>query len=688
LPGDGHEVIDRWRPPLLTSPATAAENHRQLDELTELVPGALLRYRVHADERVELLYISRYALDIWGVTAEAAMADESLLWNTGERQAQIELRESFMQAVRQRRIWWHEWRIKDTQGHPKWLRGTAKPLEQMDGTVLCTAFIMDVTESIRARALEYASDLRNRQIFDNVPGLAVQGYGPDLIVTYWNAGSERLYGFSAQEAQGRSMLDLVVPTHMHAAFKATVQHMVQSRTPVLSGVQWLRRKDGSSVEVHCNEVFMEHPDRGMECFCVDFDLTERRAAEDQRLALEMQLRESQKLEALGTLAGGVAHDFNNIMAAILGNARLALEDVQIQDPAAISLQEILKAGGRARDLVQRILSFSRRQVLERRVIALSSVVDESVRLLRATLPRTLELRVACDPQTPPVLADATQMQQVLLNLCTNAWQAMPDLACGKLHIELRPHRGAPPPRHGVVSAPGALTDWPEVNVCLAVSDNGAGMDAQTMERLFEPFFTTKPPGEGTGLGLAVVHGILRDHQAAIEVDSAPGRGSTFSLYFRAAGQLEAAPEPPDEPQRATAARVAAGLAGTRILYVDDDEMINHLIGRMLQRGGFRALVYRDPRQALNDVREGKVDYDLAITDFAMPGMSGLELARELRALHPGRPVAITSGFIAEELRRLAPAAGIADLIPKPNTCEELFDAIERLASRVCRPALP
>ena len=672
---------------MLTSPPTAIDDHRQLDELTELVPGALLRYRVHADERAELLYISRYAKDIWGVTAEAAMADESLLWATGERQAQVELRESFMLAVRQRRIWWHEWQIKDTLGRSKWLRGTAKPLEQDDGTVLCTAFIMDVTESIRARALEYAGDLRHRQIFDNVPGLAVQGYGPDLIVTYWNAGSERLYGFSEEEALGRSMLELVVPTHMHAAFKATIAHMVLTRTPVLSGVQWLRRKDGSSVEVHCNEVFMEHPERGTECFCIDFDLTERRAAEDQRLALEMQLRESQKLEALGTLAGGVAHDFNNIMAAILGNARLALEDVQAHDPAAISLQEILKAGGRARDLVQRILSFSRRQVLERRVIALSAVVDESVRLLRATLPRTLELRVACDPQTPPVLADATQMQQVLLNLCTNAWQAMPDLASGKLHIELRPHRGAPPHRHGVVSAPGTVTDWPEVNVCLAVSDNGAGMDAATMERLFEPFFTTKPPGEGTGLGLAVVHGILRDHQAAIEVDSAPGRGATFSLYFRAAGQLALSPEPLDEPRNSTA-RVANSLAGTRILYVDDDEMINHLIGRMLQRGGFQASVYRNPRQALSDVRDGKAVYDLAITDFAMPGLSGLELARELRALHPDRPVAITSGYIGEDLRRLAPSAGIADLIPKPNTCEELFDAIERLASRVCRPPPP
>lgn len=665
----------------------APDDHRQLDELTELVPGALLRYRVHADERAELLYISRYAMDIWGVTAEAAMADESLLWATGQRKDQIELRESFMQAVRQRRIWWHEWRIQDTLGRAKWLRGTAKPLEQDDGTVLCTAFIMDVTESIRARALEYAGDSRPRQIFDHVPGLAVQGYGIDLIVTYWNAGSERLYGYSAEEALGRSMLELVVPPHMHAAFEATIAHMVQSRTPVVSGVQWLRRKDGSSVEVHCNEVFMEHPERGMECFCVDFDLTERRAAEDQRLALEMQLRESQKLEALGTLAGGVAHDFNNIMAAILGNARLALEDVHDNDPASISLQEILKAGSRARDLVQRILSFSRRQVLERRVIALSAVVDESVRLLRATLPRTLELQVVCDPQTPPVLADATQMQQVLLNLCTNAWQAMPDLASGQLHIELRPHRGPPPPSLTVGSVPGMPAGWPEVNVCLTVRDNGSGMDAKTMERLFEPFFTTKPPGEGTGLGLAVVHGILRDHQAGIHVDSAPGRGSTFALYFRAAGQLALSPELAGEPRNSTV-RNNHGLTGTRILYVDDDEMINHLIGRMLQRGGFQASVYRNPRQALSDVREGKAVYDLAITDFAMPGMSGLELARELRALHPDRPVAITSGFIAEELRRLAPSAGIADLIPKANTCEELFDAIERLASRVCRTAVP
>lgn len=681
-------VIARWRPPL-TTPPTDADDHRLLDDITELVPGALLRYRVHADDRAELLYISRHAMDIWGVTAEAALADESLLWATGNRQDQLELRHSFLQAVRQRRVWWHEWRIKDAQGRSKWLRGTAKPLEQDDGTALCTAFIMDVTESIRARALESAGELRHRHIFDRVPGIAVQGYGPDLVVTYWNAGSERLYGFTADEALGRSMLELMVPTHMHASFTATVQHMVQTRTPVVSGVQWLQRKDGSAVEVHCSEVFMEHPERGMECFCIDFDLTERRAAEDHRLALETQLRESQKLEALGTLAGGVAHDFNNILAAILGNARLALEDVRQEDPAAISLQEIVKAGDRARDLVRRILSFSRRQVLERRVIALASVVDESVRLLRATLPRSVVLRVNCDPDTPPVLADATQMHQVLLNLCTNAWQALPAEGRGVMSIELRPHLGAPPRWATEDTSPPTRDAWPAVNVCLSVSDNGSGMDAPTLAHLFEPFFTTKPPGEGTGLGLAVVHGILRDHQAAIEVNSAPGCGSTFSVYFRAAGQrVPHAEVEPADTGRAPPALPAPELVGKRILYVDDDEQINHLIGRMLRRGGFEPSVYRHPREALSDVREGKVAYDLAITDFAMPGMSGLELARALRALHPDRPVAITSGFIPEELRRLAPLAGVADLIAKPNTCEELYTAIERLASRVCRPTTP
>ena len=674
---------------MLTPPPTAPDDHRLLDEITELVPGALLRYRVHADDRAELLYISGHAMDLWGVTPEAAMANESLLWVTGHREDQLALRHSFLQAVRQRRVWWHEWRITDAQGRLKWLRGTARPIEQADDTVLCTAFIMDVTDSVRARALESAGELRHRHIFDRVPGIAVQGYGPDLIVTYWNAGSERLYGFTAEEALGRSMLELMVPAHMHASFRATVQHMVLTRTPVVSGVQWLLRKDGSAVEVHCSEVFMEHPERGMECICIDFDLTERRAAEDHRRALETQLRESQKLEALGTLAGGVAHDFNNILAAILGNARLALEDIRHDDPAAISLQEIVKAGDRAQDLVRRILSFSRRQVLERRVIALASVVDESVRLLRATLPRNVVLRVTCDPDTPPVLADATQMQQVLLNLCTNAWQALPAGGRGVMSIDLSPHRGAPP-RHGAENtSPPNRAEWPAVNVCLSVSDNGAGMDAPTQARLFEPFFTTKPPGEGTGLGLAVVHGILRDHQAAIEVNSAPGCGSTFSVYFRAAGQrvpdAETVPAGTGHP---ASALPAPGMAGTRILYVDDDEQINHLIERMLRRGGFEPSVYRHPRQALSDVREGKVTYDLAITDFAMPGMSGLELARGLRALHPDRAVAITSGFIAEELRRLAPLAGVADLIAKPNTCEELYTAIERLASRVCRPTAP
>mgnify|MGYP006188583179 CR=1 FL=1 len=418
------------------------------------------------------------------------------------------------------------------------------------------------------------------------------------------------------------------------------------------------------------------------------DTAQQQVARFRHDALLLLLAQSQKTEALGRFTRGIAHDFNNALAAIGGWVRLADEDIDPGHASHEALQQALKSTRYASGLMQQLLTFSRQSPPKLASLQMGSLIEESRVLLSSGLLRQCHLAIDYPAQPVWVNADLTQMQQVLLNLCTNAWQAMPDLACGKLHIELRPHRGAPPQKHGVVSAPGTLTDWPEVNVCLAVSDNGAGMDAQTMERLFEPFFTTKPPGEGTGLGLAVVHGILRDHQAAIEVDSAPGRGSTFSLYFRAAGQLALSPEPVEALPRNRPAQVASGLVGTRILYVDDDEMINHLIERMLQRGGFQASVYRNPLQALSDVREGKAEYDLAIADFAMPGLSGLELARELRALHPDRPVAITSGYIGEDLRRLAPSVGIADLIPKPNTCEELFDAIERLASRVCRPPQP
>ncbi len=413
------------------------------------------------------------------------------------------------------------------------------------------------------------------------------------------------------------------------------------------------------------------------------DITDRKEADAARGALEVLLRESQKMEAIGTLAGGIAHDFNNIIAAIVGNAELARQDVGPAHPAQESLGEIGKASRRAKELVQQILSFSRRQVMERRVISLAPVVEESTRLLRAALPAGLNFEVECAPNAPPVLGDATQIEQVLLNLCNNAWQSIQGQSRpGKIAVRVEAHERSVGQTQdaGFVFVMGDLP--PGRYACITVSDNGSGMDTETLARMFEPFFTTKPVGKGTGLGLAVVHGIVKEHSAGLEVRSAPGEGSTFRIYFPAAQAAGL-----DVPASAAANAPARGL-GQHVLYVDDDEALVFLVTRLLDRQGYRVSGYTDPREALAAVRTRPHEFDLAVTDYNMPGMSGLDLARALREIRQDLPVALASGYITEELRALAPAAGVREIIHKPNTVDELCETVARLAQAVVRPSPP
>ncbi len=412
------------------------------------------------------------------------------------------------------------------------------------------------------------------------------------------------------------------------------------------------------------------------------DVTERKRAEAASVQLEAQLHESQKMEALGTLAGGIAHDFNNALMTLMGNLALARQDVGLAHPAQQSLEEIAKAGVRAQALVQQILAFARRQVLERSPIPLAPVLQESVRLLRATLPAGLELRLECAPDAPVVMADATQIQQVLINLCTNAWQAIEGQErAGVIDIRLHAHIHAPgaAPDGRATFANGKLRAGSYA--CLSVRDTGPGMDEETRQRIFEPFFTTKAVGKGTGLGLAVVHGILQGHDASIEVGSARGGGTIFRIYFPAADAMV-----PDSHTKGThAARkvsretpVSTG-AGKHILYIDDDESIVFLMTRFLERRGYRVSGYVDPGEALAAVRADPGQFDLAVTDYNMPGMSGLQVAQALREIRADLPVALASGYITEELRAKAPAAGVRELIYKPNTVEDLCEMVARLA---------
>ena len=410
-----------------------------------------------------------------------------------------------------------------------------------------------------------------------------------------------------------------------------------------------------------------------------YDVTESRRFEATRASLEMQVREAHKMQAIGTLAGGIAHDFNNIIATILGNADLAREDVSNNPLALQSLQEIQKAGSRARDLVWQILSFSRRQPTERKLVALAPILEESVRLLRATMPARLELDLQCDPATPAVLADASQIQQVLLNLATNAMQAMSGRS-GRIEIRLEP----------VTLDAGLLKTWPVLRalheqsghsvVRMRVRDDGPGMDAVVQERIFEPFFTTKPKGEGTGLGLSVVLGIVQTHQGAITVESRVGQGSTFSLYLPLpAAQGMADPRSGTEVQ--THGQVAtASTPPLRILYLDDDEALVFLVRRLLQRRGCQVSGFVSAEDALAALHADPHGFDLVVSDYNMPGMSGLDFARAVRVIRAELPVAVATGFVDEQLRSEATDAGIRELIFKADTVDVFCDAMLRLAS--------
>jgi len=396
------------------------------------------------------------------------------------------------------------------------------------------------------------------------------------------------------------------------------------------------------------------------------DITERKQSEAQHAQLESQLRESQKMEALGTLAGGVAHDFNNTLAAILGNVELARQDVGSAHPALVSLEEIGKASRRAKDLVQQILAFSRRQKLKRRPMSLALVVVETSRLVRASLPAMVSLNVDCKGDAPAVLADATQIEQILLNLCANAAHAVADIAQpGVIEVNLSAYERTEDAAHDDLHL-GRYA-------CLTVRDNGRGMDEATRSRIFEPFFTTKPAGTGTGLGLSVVHGIVQAHEASIEVESNPGGGSTFRIYFPSVKAPIADVTAP--PLDVTPVQGK----GKHLLYLDDEAAIIFLMKRLLERKGYRVSGYTEPRQALAAVRANPSEFDLVVTDYYMPGMSGLEVAQALKELRPDLPVVMASGYISEELRTKAPAVGIRELIYKPNTVEDLCEAIAHFA---------
>jgi PAS domain S-box-containing protein len=489
---------------------------------------------------------------------------------------------------------------------------------------------------------------------------SLQGIGMlhgDGSIQFVNPVMATLFGYaSPDDLCGCDVRTLLAP-HEHAPWEGYRHACLQApATPQRHTVQGIRQDQSPLWLEICLSSVSWHGLPAILVTCLD--ITERHH-------LETQVRQNHKMHALGALAGGIAHDFNNMLAAILGYTELVMDDVPRESLSWHRLQRVLTAGERAKDLVRQILTVSRQQEQERRPVQLRLLAEEILKLLRASLPVTIAIHQNLDPHVGTVLADPTQIYQVLMNLCINAEHAM-RLSGGVLEVGLD---------EVDVTEPLPITDgtlMPGPYVRLTVQDTGHGIPDEILDRIFDPFFTTKSPEEGTGMGLTVVQGIMRHHDGAIHVTSLPDQGSTFTLYFPSFHK-------PMETS-ATAAEPVPG--GTEwVLFIDDEEPIARLGCMMLERLGYKAVFTTSGDEALALFRSTPERFDLVITDHTMPGMTGAALAQEFRRLRPELPVILCSGFSHTMNADKAQALGLDAFLLKPFLHRDLGLAVHRVLEK-------
>ncbi|MDH4320340.1 MAG: response regulator [Desulfobulbaceae bacterium] len=385
-----------------------------------------------------------------------------------------------------------------------------------------------------------------------------------------------------------------------------------------------------------------------------------------RKRTEAHLREAQKMKAIGTLAGGIAHDFNNILTTILGYAGVALRLIDQGNPAHAHLREIITAGKRAASLVSQLLTFSRKKEQERHPVLLQDVISEVLSFLRGTIPTTIQITQKIDPSCGPIMADATQMHQVVMNLCINGYQAMREKG-GVLALTLEKVQ---------IDADTAASRNLPAGTCarLIIQDDGVGMDEDTMSRIFEPYFSTKELGQGTGLGLSMVHGIIHGLKGSISVSSAPGHGSRFTIHIPVISQ-------PVLPERHKQPEAVPPRLQNKVIFVDDEKSITQICQYTLQEIGCEVRAFTDSREALATFKQDPDWCDILITDQVMPHLTGIDLAKEMLTMRPALPIIMITGYSDTVDEKRAKAAGIKAFIMKPVTQEALITIITKTLSQ-------
>ncbi len=515
-------------------------------------------------------------------------------------------------------------------------------------------FVEDITERKRAEEALKLSEEKMRLVIESSPiGIIITQHGKYLFV---NPALVNMFGYdSADEIIGQASGSRFYAEEQELVAQIQVGGAPRQFWPGSLEARGIK-KSGEIFEIN---VWLQEIDYQGEPAILEFiiDVSEAKT-------LRAQLMQSQKLEAVGTLAGGIAHDFNNILGAIIGYAEMALAQLTQDSPVRYNLMQILNAGQRAADLVNQILTFGRPRKQEMKPLSLAPLIEESFRFMRSSLPATIEINTTLEAKNDYILADMTQIHQILINLCTNAAHAMRH-AGGTLEIGLREvkfdHTNASPLQN---LKSGVYLE-------LSVRDSGHGMEEHVVERIFDPFFTTKEPGEGTGMGLAVVHGIVQAHGGAILVSSRPRKGTTFNIYLP---QLNGASATFVSKKSVQPALTSGHEC---ILLVDDERDLIEIGQKMLTRLGYEVVAQADSQVALDIFKENPQRFDLIITDLTMPALTGVELAREILAVRPDIPIILCTGYSESTTPKEVLNVGVQELIMKPVRMSSLAQTIRK-----------